>query len=215
MFPGWVRSLAKNIIAFRDEHGPFSSRRQLLKVPRLGAKAFEQCAGFLRIRGAKNPLDGSAVHPEQYAIVEQMAMDCGCRVLDLMEQEEFRKQIDVSRYVTDAVGLPTLADIMAELAKPGRDPRASFALFAFAAGVNSIDDLEPGMRLPGIVTNVTKFGAFVDIGVHQDGLIHISQLADRFIKDPAEVIQVRQQVTVRLLEVDRQRKRIALSLRDV
>ena len=207
--------LAGNIIAFRDEHGPFSSRRQLLKVPRLGAKAFEQCAGFLRIRGATNPLDSSGVHPEQYGIVEQMARDCGCRLLDLMGQEEIRKQIDVSRYVTDTVGLPTLADIMAELAKPGRDPRASFALFAFAAGVNSIDDLEPGMRLPGIVTNVTKFGAFVDIGVHQDGLIHISQLADRYVRDPAEVIQVRQQVTVRLLEVDRQRKRIALSLRDV
>ncbi|MBW6520740.1 MAG: RNA-binding transcriptional accessory protein [Desulfoarculaceae bacterium] len=207
--------LAKNIIAFRNEHGPFSSRSQLLKVPRLGAKAFEQCAGFLRIRGAKNPLDSSGVHPEQYSIVEQMARDCGGKVLDLMGQGEIRSQLDVGRYVTDTVGLPTLADIMAELAKPGRDPRASFAVFAFAAGINSIDDLEPGMRLPGIVTNVTKFGAFVDIGVHQDGLIHISQLADRFVKDPAEVIQVRQQVTVRLLEVDRQRKRIALSLRDV
>lgn len=207
--------LATNIITFRDEHGPFSSRRQLLKVPRLGAKAFEQCAGFLRIRGAKNPLDGSGVHPEQYAIVEQMARDCGCKLADLMGQEEIRKQINAESYVTDAVGLPTLADILTELAKPGRDPRDSFAVFAFAAGVNSIDDLEPGMRLPGIVTNVTKFGAFVDIGVHQDGLIHISQLADRFIKDPTEVIQVRQQVTVRLLEIDRKRKRIALSLRDV
>lgn len=207
--------LAKNIIAFRNEHGPFSSRSQLLKVPRLGAKAFEQCAGFLRIRGATNPLDSSGVHPEQYSIVEQMARDCGGKVLNLMGQGEIRTQIDVGRYVTDTVGLPTLADIMAELAKPGRDPRASFAVFAFAAGINSMDDLEPGMRLPGIVTNVTKFGAFVDIGVHQDGLIHISQLADRFVKDPAEVIQVRQQVTVRLLEVDRQRKRIALSLRDV
>lgn len=207
--------LAQNIIAFRDEHGPFSSRSQLLKVPRLGAKAYEQCAGFLRLTKATNPLDGSAVHPEQYDIVEQMARDCHCRVLELMTQPEIRQQIEVGRYVSAAVGLPTLTDIMAELAKPGRDPRASFALFAFAPGINSIDDLEPGMQLPGIVTNVTKFGAFVDIGVHQDGLIHISQLADRFVKDPAEVIHVRQQVTVRLLEIDRRRQRIALSLRNI
>ncbi len=207
--------LAKNIITFRDEHGPFSSRSQLLKVPRLGAKAFEQCAGFLRLTEAANPLDGSAVHPEQYGIVEQMARDCHCRVLELMTQPEIRHRIEVDRYVSATVGLPTLTDIMAELAKPGRDPRASFTLFAFAPGINSIADLEPGMRLPGIVTNVTKFGAFVDIGVHQDGLIHISQLADRFVKDPAEVIQVHQQVTVRLLEIDRRRQRIALSLRNI
>jgi uncharacterized protein len=207
--------LAKNIIAHRNEHGPFAGRRQLLKVPRLGAKAFQQCAGFLRIRGAKNPLDYSAVHPEQYAIVEQMAKDAGCTVVDLMQQERIRKQVDIRRYVSDAVGLPTLSDIMAELAKPGRDPRAGFAVFAFAAGVNSIEDLQPGMKLPGIVTNVTKFGAFVDIGVHQDGLIHISQLADRFIRDPAEVVRVRQQVMVRVLEIDVARKRIALSLKDV
>ena len=207
--------LAKNIIAHRNEHGPFATRRQLLKVPRLGAKAFEQCAGFLRIQGAKNPLDYSAVHPEQYAIVEQMARDAGCTVVDLMKQETVRKQIDVRCYVSDSVGLPTLTDIMAELAKPGRDPRAGFAVFAFAEGVNSVEDLQPGMKLPGIVTNVTKFGAFVDIGVHQDGLVHISQLADRFIKDPAEVVKVRQQVMVRVLEIDLPRKRIALSFKNV
>ena len=207
--------LAKNIIAHRNEHGPFATRRQLLKVPRLGAKAFEQCAGFLRIQGADNPLDCSAVHPEQYAIVEQMARDAGCTVVDLMKQETVRKQIDVRRYVSDSTGLPTLTDIMAELAKPGRDPRAEFAVFAFAEGVNSVEDLQPGMKLPGIVTNVTKFGAFVDIGVHQDGLVHISQLADRFVKDPAEVVKVRQHLMVRVLEIDLPRKRIALSLKNV
>jgi len=207
--------LAKNIIAHRNEHGPFGGRRQLLKVPRLGAKAFQQCAGFLRIQGARNPLDYSAVHPEVYGIVEQMAEDAGCTVVDLMQQESARKQVDVRRYVSDAVGLPTLSDIMAELAKPGRDPRAEFALFSFAEGVNSVEELQPGMKLPGIVTNVTKFGAFVDVGVHQDGLIHISQLADRFVKDPAEVVRVRQQVMVRVLEIDPARKRIALSLKDV
>jgi len=206
-------ALAKNIIAHRNEHGPFAGRRELLKVSRLGAKAFEQCAGFLRIQGAKNPLDYSGVHPEQYAIVKQMAKDSGCTVVDLMQQERVRKQIDARRYVSESVGLPTLTDIMAELAKPGRDPRAVFAVFAFAAGVNSIEDLQPGMKLPGIVTNVTKFGAFVDIGVHQDGLVHISQLADRFVKDPADIVKVRQQVMVRVLEIDLQRRRIALSLR--
>ena len=207
--------LAKNIVSYRDQHGPFTNRRTLLKVPRLGAKAYEQCAGFLRIHGAKNPLDSSAMHPEQYATVKGMAKDLGCEVRDLIEQETIRKKIDVGRYVTSQVGLPTLNDIMAELAKPGRDPRATFSVFAFADGVNSIDDLQPGMKLPGLVTNVTKFGAFVDIGVHQDGLIHISQLADRFIKDPADVVKVRQQVMVRVMNVDLPRKRIALSLRDV
>ena len=208
-------ALAGNIIAYRNENGPFTGRRQLLKVPRLGAKAFEQCAGFLRIRGAKNPLDASGVHPEQYAIVEQMARDAECMVADLMQQESLRKQIDVHRYVSEQVGLPTLTDIMAELAKPGRDPREEFSLFAFAEGVNSVEDLQPGMRLPGIVTNVTRFGAFVDIGVHQDGLVHISQLADRFVKDPAEVVKVRQQVMVRVVEIDLPRKRIALSLKSL
>jgi len=206
--------LAQNIIKYRNENGPFVGRDKLLKVPRLGAKAFEQCAGFLRIQGAENPLDASAVHPERYPIVERMASDCGCRVIDLIEQTEMRAKIEIKRYVTDAVGLPTLSDIMAELAKPGRDPRAMFSEFAFSEGITSIDDLVPGMRLPGLVTNVTKFGAFVDIGVHQDGLIHISQLADRYVREPAEVVKVRQQVMVRVLEVDVQRKRIALSLRE-
>jgi uncharacterized protein len=206
--------LAKNIIALRNEHGPFAARKELLKVARLGAKAFEQCAGFLRIHGARNPLDASAVHPESYAIVEQMARDGGCTVRDLMEQETARKQIDIADYVSETVGLPTLQDIMTELAKPGRDPRLEFKQFSFTEGINSMDDLTPGMQLTGIVTNVTKFGAFVDVGVHQDGLVHISQLADRFVKDPAEVVKVRQQVRVRVLEVDRERKRIALSLRE-
>jgi len=206
--------LAGNIIKYRDEHGPFRSRKELLKVPRLGAKAFEQCAGFLRIRDAANPLDASAVHPEQYRIVEQMARDCGCRVIDLIERPELREKIELHRYVSDAVGLPTLNDIVTELAKPGRDPRQSFSEFSFAEGITSIDDLQAGMRLAGLVTNVTKFGAFVDIGVHQDGLIHISQLADRFVRDPAEVVKVRQRVMVRVLEVDCKRKRISLSLRE-
>lgn len=206
--------LAKNIVCFRDEFGPFASRAELLNVPRLGSKAFEQCAGFLRIRGAANPLDASAVHPEQYRIVEQMAKDCGCRVIDLIERPAIRETIELNRYVTAAAGLPTLRDILAELLKPGRDPRATFSEFSFSRGIHSIDDLQPGMRLAGIVTNVTKFGAFVDVGVHQDGLIHISQLADRFVKDPSEVVTVRQQVTVRVLDVDPQRKRISLSLRE-
>ncbi|MDW7774053.1 MAG: Tex family protein [Desulfobulbaceae bacterium] len=206
--------LAKNIIVYRNGHGPFASRRELLNVPRLGAKAFEQCAGFLRIRGAKNPLDFSSVHPEQYSIVERMAEDSGCTVVDLMHRESLRKQVDVRRYVSESAGMPTLNDIMAELAKPGRDPRDEFGVFAFAEGINSIEDLQPGMMLPGIVTNVTKFGAFVDIGVHQDGLVHISQLADRFVKDPVEIVRVRQQVEVRVLEIDLPRKRISLSLRE-
>ncbi|MHB1014421.1 MAG: Tex family protein [Desulfurivibrionaceae bacterium] len=206
--------LAQNIIKYRNENGPFGSRGELRKVPRLGGKGFEQCGGFLRIRGAANPLDSSGVHPEQYRIVEQMAKDCGCKVVDLIEQPELREKIELSRYVSETVGLPTLNDILAELAKPGRDPRASFSAFAFSDGINSIEDLKPGMRLPGLVTNVTKFGAFVDIGVHQDGLIHISQLADRFVKEPGEVVKVRQQVMVRVLEVDPQRKRIALSLKE-
>lgn len=212
---GLGKTLAANIITWRNEHGPFHNRHQLLGVPRLGAKAFEQCAGFLRIGGAENPLDASAVHPEQYKIVEQMARDAGCPVAELMADEGKRQEIEIGNYLSENVGLPTLHDIMAELAKPGRDPRAHFSEFAFAEEVKSMDDLQPGMKLPGIVTNVTKFGAFVDIGVHQDGLIHISQLADRFVKEPADVVKVRQQVVVRLLEIDLPRKRIALSLRDV
>jgi protein Tex len=212
---GLGETLASNILVYRRENGPFTERQQLLKVPRLGKKAFEQCAGFLRIHNGENPLDRSGVHPERYRIVEQMAKDCGCTVSDLMQNEAQRQQIKLDRYIDDEVGLPTLLDIMAELGKPGRDPRQSFEAFAFAQGIEKLEDLEVGMRLPGIVTNVTKFGAFVDIGVHQDGLVHISQLADRYVKVPAEVVKVRQQVQVRVLEVDAKRGRIALSLRDI
>ena len=211
---GLGETLAANILSYRNEQGAFTERRQLLKVPRLGKKAFEQCAGFLRIHDGENPLDRSGVHPERYGIVQRMARDCGCSVSELMENEQLRQQLELARYVDDEVGLPTLHDIMTELGKPGRDPRQTFAAFAFTQGVNKLEDLEVGMRLPGIVTNVTKFGAFVDIGVHQDGLVHISQLADRYVKDPAEVVKVRQQVQVRVLEVDVKRGRIALSLRN-
>ena len=206
--------LAKNIVIQRDSNGPFRSRKELLKVPRLGPKAFEQAAGFLRIRDGKNPLDASAVHPESYPIVEQFARDMDCSVTDLMENEELRKKLRLENYITEKVGLATLRDIMAELAKPGRDPRDRFEAFSFAEQVTSIEDVKPGMRLPGIVTNVTKFGAFVDIGVHQDGLVHISQLADRFVKDPAEVVKPQQKVMATVLDVDVERKRISLSLRE-
>jgi len=206
--------LASNIVAYRDENGPFASRTQVKKVSRLGAKAFEQAAGFLRIRNGKNPLDASAVHPESYHIVDVMARDLGCAVTDLMSDESVRGRIKPHRYATDKVGLPTLHDILAELAKPGRDPREKFEAFGFAEGIERMEDLSAGMRLPGIVTNVTAFGAFVDVGVHQDGLVHISQLADRFVKDPAEVVKVQQKVMVTVLEVDLPRKRIALSMRE-
>jgi protein Tex len=206
-------SLAENIVKFRDENGPFSARKELLKVPRLGPKAFEQAAGFLRIREASNPLDRSAVHPESYPIVEQMARDLGVTVADLMQDEKLRKQIDLKAYTTDTVGLPTLQDIMAELAKPGRDPREQFEIFQFAEGINEITDLREGMSLPGIVTNITDFGAFVDIGVHQDGLVHLSQMADRFIKHPTEVVKVHQKVQVRVVSVEVERKRISLSMK--
>jgi len=208
-------SLAASIIEYRSEKGPYKSRREFMKVPRLGAKAFEQSGGFLRIHDAKNSLDASGVHPERYSTVEKMAADLRCTVADLVAREDIRTKVDIRRYVSDNLGLPTLQDIMEELAKPGRDPRKRFTAFRFADGVHSISDLVPEMRLPGIVTNVTKFGAFVDIGVHQDGLIHISQLADRFVKDPSEVVKVRQQVMVRVIEVDQKRGRISLSLRDV
>ncbi len=206
-------TLGRNIVAYRDEHGAFRSRKDLLKVQRLGPKAFEQAAGFLRVRGGQNPLDAGAVHPERYKLVETMAKDVGCSVQDLMKNEELRKKIRLEKYVDDKVGLPTLTDIMNELAKPGRDPRERFEVFSFAEGVNALEDLKPGMKLPGIVTNVTKFGAFVDVGVHQDGLVHISQLADRFVKDPGEVVKVSQKVMVTVLEVDVPRKRISLSMR--
>ncbi|GBC59608.1 RNA-binding transcriptional accessory protein [Desulfonema ishimotonii] len=205
--------LAKNIVACRDENGPFISRKGLKSVRRLGPKAFEQCAGFLRIQDGDDPLDASAVHPESYHIVQQMAKDLDCTVSDLMRQDALRRQIEISAYVTDTVGLPTLRDILAELARPGRDPRQQFEAFSFAGGIEKITDLEAGMRLPGIVTNVTAFGAFVDVGVHQDGLVHISELADRFVKNPADVVRVQQKVRVRVLDVDLGRNRISLSMR--
>lgn len=205
--------LAKGIVEYRNEHGPFGSRDELKKIPRLGPKAFEQAAGFLRIRDGENPLDRSAVHPESYHIIDAMAKDLDCSVVDLMKDDSLRKNIDLSRYETDAIGLPTLNDIMAELAKPGRDPRERFESFEFAAGVQKIEDLNPGMKLPGIVTNIAAFGVFVDIGVHQDGLVHISELADRFVKDPGDVVKVHQKVTVTVMQVDLQRKRISLSMK--
>lgn len=205
--------LAKSIVEYRNQNGAFSTRDSLRKVPRLGDKAFEQCAGFLRIRDSKNPLDTSAVHPERYELVEKFAKDLGCTLKDLMTSAELRKKLDLKKYVTDTIGLPTLTDILSELEKPGRDPREKFEVFSFEEGVHEIKDLKIGMSLPGIVTNVTNFGAFVDIGVHQDGLVHISHLSDRFVKDPNEVVAVQQKVKVTVLEVDAARKRIALSLK--
>lgn len=205
--------IAKNIVEHRDENGPFKSRTALKKVPRLGDKAFEQCAGFLRIQGAKNPLDASAVHPESYEIVNKIAEDLGCEVADLIRDPLLRGKIDPAKYVTEKVGLPTLNDILAELAKPNRDPRQKFEAFAFAEGVHEMKDLAPGMKLPGIVTNVTNFGAFVDIGVHQDGLVHISELADKYVSNPMDVVKVQQKVHVTVIEVDIDRKRIALSMK--
>lgn len=205
--------LASNIVAYRNEHGPFAAREGLRKVPRLGPKAFEQAAGFLRIRDGKNPLDASAVHPESYPVVEAMARDLDCSVADLVKDEAKRRVIDITKYVSDRVGLPTLKDIVAELAKPGRDPREQFEAVAFTEGIEKPEDLRPGMKLPGIVTNVTAFGAFVDVGVHQDGLVHVSQLADRFVSDPNEVVKVAQRVEVTVLDVDLERKRISLSMK--
>jgi uncharacterized protein len=206
-------ALAENIVTYRNEKGPFKSRAELKRVPRLGPKAFEQAAGFLRIRDGEQPLDASAVHPESYPVVDKMARDLSCSVSDLMRDAGRRQRIPVAKYVTETVGLPTLNDIMAELAKPGRDPRQQFEVFTFQAGLDRIEDLKPGMKLPGIVTNVTAFGAFVDIGVHQDGLVHVSQLSDRFVKDPAEVVKVQQKVMVTVTDVDLARKRIALSMK--
>jgi uncharacterized protein len=210
---GLSASVADNIVSYRNERGPFARRGDLLRVPRLGAKAFEQAAGFLRIRGAANPLDASAVHPESYSVVDRMAADLGVSVPNLMRDAPLRQRIKLEQYVTERVGLPTLTDIMAELARPGRDPRAHFEMVRFNERVRTLSDLEPGMKLPGIVTNVTAFGAFVDIGVHQDGLVHVSQLADRFVRDPNEIVQVHQKVEVTVLDVDLARKRIALSMR--
>ena len=206
-------ALAKNIVEYRRENGAFTSRAQLKKVPRLGPAAFEQCAGFLRISGAKNPLDNSAVHPERYALVEQMAKDQGCTVADLIAQKDRRARVDINRYVDGEVGLPTLTDILKELEKPGRDPREALEEFEFDSRVASIDDLVEGMELPGIVTNITNFGAFVDIGVHQDGLVHISQMANRRINHPLDVVKLHQHVLVRVIDVDRRRNRISLSMK--
>ena len=206
--------LAQKIVEYRNENGPFSSRKDLTNVPRLGARAFEQAAGFLRIQNAANPLDSSAVHPESYGVVEQMAADLNCTVSDLMTTDALRNKIDLKNYVTDSIGLPTLTDILAELAKPGRDPREKFEAFAFADGVEKIADLTPGMKLPGVVTNITAFGAFVDIGVHQDGLVHISEMANQFVKDPADIVKVHQKVQVTVMDVDVNKKRIKLSMKE-
>lgn len=208
-------TLAKNIVEYRKENGAFTSRAQLKKVSRLGPSAFEQCAGFLRIPGAKNPLDNSAVHPESYKIVEQMAKDCHCTVSDLIKEKKKRESIDIKRYITDTIGIPTLTDIIKELEKPGRDPREQIEAFEFDKNVTTVDDLIEGMILPGIVTNITNFGAFVDVGVHQDGLVHISQLADRYVSDPTQVVKLHQHVKVKVVEVDRKRNRISLSMKGV
>jgi uncharacterized protein len=210
---GLSAATAAAIVARRNEKGPFKSRADLKEVPRLGPKAFEQAAGFLRIRDAAHPLDASAVHPERYALVEKMAADLGATVADLVRDAKLRAKIKLESYVTPDVGLPTLTDIMAELAKPGRDPREKFEVFSFSADVHQPSDLKPGMKLPGLVTNVTAFGAFVDIGVHQDGLVHVSQLADTFVKEPASVVKPGQKVQVTVTEIDLPRNRIALSMR--
>lgn len=206
-------TLAQNIVDYRTENGPFESRRQLLKVPRMGAKAYEQCAGFLRIPQAKNPLDNSAVHPESYPIVEQMAKDLNCTVADLIKDKELRSKIDLKKYVTDTVGLPTLTDILQELDKPGRDPRPKIQVFEFDKNVRTLDDLQEGMELPGIVTNITNFGCFVDIGIKENGLVHVSQLADRFVSNPADVVRIHQHVRVKVMSIDHERKRIQLTMK--
>lgn len=206
-------TLAQNIVDYRTENGPFESRRQLLKVPRMGAKAYEQCAGFLRIPQAKNPLDNSAVHPESYPIVEQMAKDLNCTVADLIKDKELRSKIDLKKYVTDTVGLPTLTDILQELDKPGRDPRQKIQVFEFDKNVRTLDDLQEGMELPGIVTNITNFGCFVDIGIKENGLVHVSQLADFFVSNPADVVRIHQHVRVKVMSIDHERKRIQLTMK--
>lgn len=206
-------SLAQNIVDYRTENGPFASRKELLKVPRMGAKAFEQCAGFLRIPGADNPLDNSAVHPESYAIVEKMAKDMKCTVADLIKDKELRAKIDIKKYVTDTVGLPTLNDIMKELDKPGRDPRQQIQVFEFDKDVKTLDDLREGMELPGIVTNITNFGCFVDIGIKENGLVHISQLTDKFVSDPTTVVSIHQHVRVKVMGIDHERKRVQLTMK--
>ena len=207
--------LAQNIVDYRKENGPFNSRTEIQKVARMGAKAFEQAAGFLRIPDAENPLDNSAVHPESYFVVQKIAKDLKCNIQELISNEELQKQIVWPNYVTDKIGLPTLEDIKKELAKPGRDPRSAIKVFEFAPNIYKVEDLQVGMVLPGIVTNITKFGAFVDIGVKQDGLVHVSQMADRFITDPSEIVKLHEYVHVKVIELDLQRKRIQLSLKQV
>jgi uncharacterized protein len=206
--------LAQNIVDYRKENGPFKARQELLKVKRMGAKAFEQSAGFLRIRDAENPLDSSAVHPESYPVVEKIAMDLGCGIKELITDEKKRKEIILERYVSPVTGLPTLRDIMEELAKPGRDPRSKIKEFRFA-DIHSLDDLTPGLVVPGIVTNITKFGAFVDIGVKQDGLVHVSNLSKNYVQDPSTVVKLHQHVMVKIISVDIERKRIQLSMKDI
>lgn len=208
-------TLAQNIVDYRTEHGPFTTRRQLLKVPRMGEKAFEQSAGFLRIQAGKNPLDNSAVHPESYPIVEQMAADLQCTVEELISNKELKKKLDLKKYITSKTGMPTLVDIMEELDKPGRDPRQAIQVFAFDPSVKTIDDLKEGAVLPGIVTNITNFGCFVDVGIKENGLVHISELADRFVSDPTQVVSIHQHVKVKVLSVDRLRKRVQLSMKDM
>jgi uncharacterized protein len=210
---GLGRTLADNIILHRNDNGPFRSRQELLKVARLGPKAFEQSAGFLRIRTGNNPLDASGVHPERYGLIKKMAGDLGVTVADLLASGTIRKSIDLDKYIDSSTGLPTLTDIMEELAKPGRDPRKGFEQFHFAENIHTMEDLTEGMVLPALITNITRFGAFADIGIKQDGLIHISQLADRFVKDPGEVVKIGQKVEVRVVEIDSKRQRIALSMR--
>jgi len=212
---GLGAQLAQNIVNYRNENGRFRSRRELMKVPKMGAKTYEQAAGFLRIEGADNPLDNSAVHPESYAVVEKMAKDAGCSVSDLIASEELRKKIDISRYVTDTVGLPTLKDIMEELAKPGRDPRKQLTPVAFDVTIKTINDLKPGQILQGIITNITNFGAFVDIGIHENGLVHCSQMANRYVTNPADIVSLHQHVQVKVLDVDVARKRVSLSMKEV
>ena len=208
-------TLAQNIVDYRTEHGPFQSRRELLKVPRMGEKAFEQSAGFLRIQDGKNPLDNSAVHPESYPIVELMAKDLKCTVTELISNKELKKKLDLKKYVTDKVGMPTLLDIMEELDKPGRDPRQTIQVFSFDPTVKTIEDLKEGQVLPGIVTNITNFGCFVDVGIKENGLVHISELADRFVSDPTQVVSIHQHVKVKVLSVDLVRKRVGLSMKGI
>jgi len=207
--------LAQNIIDYRTANGPFQKREDIKVVKRMGAKAFEQAAGFLRVENSENPLDNSAVHPESYEVAEQMAGDLNCTVTDLIKDKELRRKIRPENYVSDEIGLPTINDILSELDKPGRDPRQQIKVFEFSSEVSRIEDLKPGMILPGIVTNITNFGAFVDVGVKQDGLVHISQLANRFVADPSEIVKLHQQLQVKVLEVDVARKRIQLSLKDL